>query len=77
MQRKLYTEFDLLFEFISANAVFGLGNKVLVFQFFGVGYEFSSVAFKIFSCNVINVIKNNYISLGDQMYLCIKTWECT
>ena len=35
MQRKLYNEFDLLFDFISANAVFGLGNMVLIFQFFG------------------------------------------
>ena len=33
MQRKLYTEFDLLFDFIIAS-VFGPGNMVFIFQFF-------------------------------------------
>ena len=33
MQRKLYTEFDLLFDFISAS-VFGPGNMVFIFQIF-------------------------------------------
>ena len=56
MQRKLYTEFDLLFDFISAT-VFGQGNIVLIsVSFFfgggggggGVGYEFSSSEFRIY-----------------------------
>ena len=47
MQRKLCTEFDLLYDFISAT-VFGQGNIVLTFQFFWVGYEFSSGAFRIY-----------------------------
>ena len=38
MQRKLYTEFDLLYDFISAT-VFGQGNMVLIFHLFWVGYE--------------------------------------
>ena len=38
MQRKLYTEFDLLFDFISAS-VFGPGNMVFIFQFFLGGLQ--------------------------------------
>ena len=45
--KKLYTEFDLLYDFISAT-VFGQGNMVLTFQFFWVGYEFTSGAFRIY-----------------------------
>ena len=45
MQRKLYTEFDLLFDFISAT-VFGQGNTVLIFHFLG-GLVTSSGAFRI------------------------------
>ena len=51
MQRKLYNEFDLLFDFISAS-VFGPGNMVVIFQFFGVGYEFSSGAFGIYFLSI-------------------------
>ena len=60
MQSKLYTEFDLLYDFISAT-VFGQGNMVL-FNLFGwvtssplvhLGY----ISYP-FSCNVINVIKH-------------------
>ena len=36
MQRKLYTEFDLVFDFISST-VFGQGNIVLIFHFWGGG----------------------------------------
>ena len=61
MQRKLCTEFDLLFDFISAT-VFGEENMVLIFQFFG--WVSSSALLHLgyvshqFSCNVINVIKH-------------------
>ena len=51
MQRKLYTEFDLLYDFISAT-VFGQGNMVLTFQFFWVGYEFTSGAFRIYFLSI-------------------------
>ena len=36
MQRKLYTEFDMVFDFISAT-VLGQGNIVLIFHFLGSG----------------------------------------
>ena len=36
MQRKLYTEFDLLFDFIIAT-VFGQGNKFPIFHFIFLG----------------------------------------
>ena len=53
MQRKLYTEFHLLFDFISAT---GQGNMVPIFQFFvgggGGGYEFSSGAFRIYFLSI-------------------------
>ena len=52
MQRKLNSEFDLLFDFISAT-VFGQGNMVFIFHFFGgVGYEFSSGAFRIYFLSI-------------------------
>ena len=51
MERKLYAEFDLPFDFISAT-VFGRGNMVLIFQFFWVGYEFSSGAFRIYFLSI-------------------------
>ena len=64
MQRKLYTEFDLLFDFISAT-VFGRGNIVLSFHiFFNLGWVTSSALVHLgyisypFSCNVINVINS-------------------
>ena len=75
MQRKLYTEFDLLFDFISAS-VLGPGNMVFIFQFFWVGYEFSSGAFGIFLIHLAVMILIS-ISLADQMYLCIKALEWT
>ena len=45
------TEFDLLYDFISAT-VFGQGNMVLTFQFFWVGYEFTSGAFRIYFLSI-------------------------
>ena len=51
VQSKLYTEFDLLYDFISAT-VFGQGNMVLTFQFFWVGYEFTSGAFRIYFLSI-------------------------
>ena len=77
MQRKLYTEFHLLFDFISAT---GQGNMVPIFQFFVVGVTNSALVHLEyisypFGCNVVNVV--NIYKLADQMYLCIKTQECT
>ena len=43
MQRKLYTEFDLLYDFISATVFDGTYFSI----FFWVGYEFTSGAFRI------------------------------
>ena len=62
MQRKLYTEFDLLFDFISAT-VFGQGNMVVIFQLFFEGVSSSPLKHlgyisNPFSCNIINVIKH-------------------
>ena len=52
MQRKLYTEFDLLFDFIIAT-VFGQGNKFPIFLFFrGLGYEFSSGVFRLYFLSI-------------------------
>ena len=63
MQRKLYTEFDLLFDFIIAT-VFGQGNKFPIFFIFFGGWVTSSVLVYLgyisypYSCNVINIIKH-------------------
>ena len=63
MQSKLYTEFDLLYDFISAT-VFGQRNMVLTFQFFGVGYEFTSGAFRIyFLCIILAVMLSMLLSI--------------
>ena len=60
MQRELYTEFDWLFDFISAT-VFGQGNMVLIFHFFGWVASSALVHLRYisypFSWNVINAIK--------------------
>ena len=59
MQGKLYTEFDLLFDFFNAS-VFGPGNMVFIFQFF-FGWVTSLVLAHLvyisypFSCNDINI----------------------
>ena len=62
MQRKLYTEFDLVFYFISVN-VFGQGNIGLIFHFWGRWVTSSALVHlgyisKPFSCNFINVINS-------------------
>ena len=57
MQRKLYTEFDLLFDFIIVT-VFGQGNKFPIFHFIfffwggGGGYEFSSGVFRLYFLSI-------------------------
>ena len=52
MQRKLYIEFDLLFDFIIAT-VFGQGNKFPIFHFiFLGGYEFSSGVFRLYFLSI-------------------------
>ena len=62
MERKLCTEFDLLFDFISVT-VFDWGNMVLFFQFF-FGWVTNSALVHLgyisypLSCNVIIVIKH-------------------
>ena len=62
MQRKLYTEFDLLFDFIIAT-VFGQGNKFPIFHFIFGGATSSALVYLgyisyPFNCNFINVIKH-------------------
>ena len=52
MQRKLYTEFELLFDFIIAT-VCGQGNKFPIFFIFsGLGYEFSSGVFRLYFLSI-------------------------
>ena len=83
MQRKLYTEFHLLFDFISTT---GQGNMhgpyISVFRIGGGGGGVTTSALVHleyisypFGCNVVNVV--NIYKLADQMYLCIKTQVCT
>ena len=83
MQRKLYTEFHLLFDFISATGQGNMhGPHISVFRRKGGGGGFTTstlvhleyISYP-FGCNVVNVV--NIYKLADQMYLCIKTQECT
>ena len=71
MQRKLYIDFELLLDSISATA-FGRGYMVPISQFFE-GFICSSlvhVGYVVypFSCNVIGVSNKTYRGLANQMH---------